>query len=170
MNCNVNQCALLQWITAGLAIPEVRGLHGDAGYLLNNMIAKFSLAADTYLISDGALAELKKMNVDLNKEHSRSFLYGKPKPFIYEHAIPVCIVRSLLLDSDPQKENISHTLKMAGEVALILRTEDNLLHKRGLSRKMPNDWSWGQNPLARYNAAGIIISDHRLKVKGAICR
>ena len=45
---NANQRALRLWVTAGLAIPEVTQLHGDAGYLLNNMIAKYTLAADTY--------------------------------------------------------------------------------------------------------------------------
>jgi hypothetical protein len=41
---NPDQVALLKWISAGLQIDEVRNLRGDAGYLLNNMIAKYTLA------------------------------------------------------------------------------------------------------------------------------
>ena len=47
---NTDQRALRLWFTAGLRIPEVAALYGDGGYLLNNMIAKYTLAADTYAI------------------------------------------------------------------------------------------------------------------------
>jgi len=44
MNWNSDQKALIQWITSSLKIKEVRDLKGDSGYLLNNMIAKVTLA------------------------------------------------------------------------------------------------------------------------------
>ena len=53
-NENVDQRALRLWLTAGLAIPEVAAFYGDAAYLINNMIAKYTLAADSYAISKGA--------------------------------------------------------------------------------------------------------------------
>ena len=43
MNWNSDQKALIQWITSGLKIKEVRDLKGDSGYLLNNMIAEATL-------------------------------------------------------------------------------------------------------------------------------
>ena len=46
MNWNSDQKVLIQWITSGLKIKEVRDLKGDSGYLLNNMIAKVTLAFD----------------------------------------------------------------------------------------------------------------------------
>ena len=49
---NEDQIALRRWLTAGLRIPEVADLHGDAGYLLNNMIAKYTLAASAYAVSE----------------------------------------------------------------------------------------------------------------------
>jgi hypothetical protein len=70
---NADQRALRLWLTAGLAIPEVVELHGDAGYLLNNMIAKYTLAADAYAISTGALAEFKRQGVDLTQTYSGHF-------------------------------------------------------------------------------------------------
>ena len=44
MNWNSDQKALMQWITSRFTIKEVRELKGDSGYLLNNMIAKVTLA------------------------------------------------------------------------------------------------------------------------------
>ena len=48
MNWNYDQKALIQWITSGLKIKEVRDLKGDSGYLLSNMIAKVTLACSEY--------------------------------------------------------------------------------------------------------------------------
>ena len=60
-------------------------------------------------------------------------------------------------------------LQAAGQVAVLLRTEDARLREVGLSSKMPKGWSLGDDPLARYRAAGIVLSDEVLKVSGAIC-
>ena len=43
MNWNSDQRALIQWITSGLKIKEVRDLKGDWGYLLNKMAAEVTL-------------------------------------------------------------------------------------------------------------------------------
>lgn len=69
---NKDQTALLEWITAGLQISEVRSLRGDAAYLLNNMIAKYSLAASEYLLSEQALARLQSDGFDLSRTYKRS--------------------------------------------------------------------------------------------------
>ena len=84
MTENADQRALRLWITAGLAIPEVVDGHGDAGYLLGNMIAKYTLAADAYAISQAALTRFEADGVDLVETHSRRRFYGKQSPFIYE--------------------------------------------------------------------------------------
>ncbi|MEE3043194.1 MAG: hypothetical protein VX948_20195 [Candidatus Latescibacterota bacterium] len=41
MEENQDRATLRKWLAAGLAIPGVRDGCGDAGYLLNNMIAKY---------------------------------------------------------------------------------------------------------------------------------
>jgi len=56
---NEHQRALRLWITAGLSIQQVVDLKGDTGYLLNNMIAKYTLAADHYAVSGAAKRKLK---------------------------------------------------------------------------------------------------------------
>ena len=167
---NFDQRALRLWLTAGLRIPEVVKLHGDAGYLLNNMIAKYTLAADVYAISIGALAEFQRRGVDLSAVHTRRSFYGKKSGFIYEHAVPAGVVRSALLGGPATDESVARCLRAAGQVTVLLRTDDARLREVGLASKMPAGWSLGDDPLARYQTAGIVLSKAVLKVTGAICR
>ncbi len=170
---NVDQRALRKWITAGLQIPEVHKLHGDAGYLLNNMIAKYTLAADTYAISIEALTNLEAKKVDLSKVHKRRTFYGKKSienPFIYEHAVPAGVIRKVILSCTPEEGAVARCLQAAGSVAILLRTEDFRLKQAGMNSKMPEGWKIGDDPLARYKTVGITLSDQVLRVEGAICR
>ena len=170
---NADQRALRKWLTAGLSIPAVVQLHGDAGYLLNNMIAKYTLAADTYTISAEALEEFELRGIDLSVTHSRRTFYGLQKggnPFIYEHAVPAGVIRDTLLTGPRTADAISQTLRDAGPVAVLLRTEDARLREAGLNARMPGGWVVGDDPLARYKEVGIVLSDQVLRVSGAICR
>ena len=169
----LDQVALRKWIAAGLGIPEVRALHGDAAYLLGNMIAKYTLAADHYAISVEAVAEFERLRVDLSQVYARSRFYGKrggKNPFIYEHPVPAGVIRDHLLSATHDRSTVGQVLRSAGQVAVLLRTEDDRLNEIGLSRSMPAGWSVGDDPLARYHAAGIELSDRALRVKGAIQR
>lgn len=173
MSENTDQIALRKWISAGLQIAEVRELHGDAGYLLNNMIAKYTLAADSYAISISALQEFHSQGVDLSSTYPRRAFYGKrggQNPFIYEHAVPACIVREELLRVSDDPVLISKTLLCAGKVAVLLREEDQKIRAAGLNSKMPSGWSFGDDPFARYKAVGILLSKEVLRISGAICR
>ena len=170
MKLNVDQIALIKWITAGLAINEVRELHGGAPYLFSNMIAKVTLAADQYFLSVNALNRLNQDKVDLKKIYKRSTFYGKKSPFMYEHTIPASIVRSKLLTVPPLEEEVINVLNQAGHVVMILREEDVLLRSNGLTRKMPHGWEWGDDPFDRYHSSGIKLSKTRIKMKGIICR
>ena len=170
---NADQRALRLWLTAGLAIPEVAALYGDAGYLLNNMIAKYTLAAETYAISTEALAEFDRRGIDLSQTYSRRTFYGKQggkNPFIYEHAVPAGVVRRALLEGPRTNEATALALRSVGPVAVLLRTEDARLKAAGLNAKMPTGWRLGDDPLTRYEAVNIVLSDHVLRVSGAICR
>lgn len=168
---NIDQVALLKWITAGLAINEVRKLHGDAGYLLNHLIAKFSLSASEYRLSKLALSQLVAEGIDLRETHKRSKLHRKNSPLLmYEHAIPARIVREELFRLKPTQKEVLKVLRKSGPVVIILRKENELLRKSGLNQDMPNGWKWGGNPLARYRIAGINISPKTIEVDGAIER
>ena len=171
MNWNSDQKALIQWITSGLKIKEVRDLKGDSGYLLNNMIAKVILASSEYPLSIGALQMFNMMKVDLKKRYKRGKFYGKKQPFVYEHSIPASIVRSKLLNCNPLSESeVEKIFLSAGSVVVILREEDKKLSSIKLARKMPKGWVWGDDPLARYEAAGIKVSREKLLLEGSICR
>jgi hypothetical protein len=167
---NNDQIALLEWITAGLQIEQVRNLNGDAGYLLNNMIAKYSLAAGDYLLSQGALLRLERDGVDLTRSHKRSRLYGKQSPYLYEHSIPASLVRARLLNLQPVREDVAQILAAAGPVAMLLREEDDVLRRSGMRSSMPVGWRWGDDPLARYRAAGITMAEQTIRIEGKICR
>ncbi len=171
MDWNPDQRALIQWITSGLRIDEVRDLKGDSGYLLSNMIAKVTLASSFYHISNEALKVIKERNIDLNNRYKRAKFYGTKQPFVYEHSIPASIVRSKLLEQAPlEQTEVEDILSKAGYVAMILREEDKKLSSMKLARKMPQGWVWGDDALARYKVAEIKLSKEKLLVEGPICR
>ena len=81
---NEDQKFLLEWIVAGLKnIANRDNLKGDAGYLLNNMIAKYTLFASKYRISEKALIFMKKKHgFDPDKTYKRRAFYGKSSGLI----------------------------------------------------------------------------------------
>jgi hypothetical protein len=87
---NEDQKVLLDWIVAGLKIIKDEGnLRGDAGYLLNNMIAKYTLFASEYRISIKAEEYMREEHqFDPENFYKRRAFYGKSKGVIYEHPIP----------------------------------------------------------------------------------
>ena len=84
--------------------------------------------------------------------------------------VPAGIVRNRLLKSGRTEGTVSHVLQNLGFVAVLLRSEDQKLRDAGLNGKMPDGWKWGDEPLERYRAVGIELSDQVLRVKGAIMR
>lgn len=78
----------------------------------------------------------------------------------FEHVIPLEVVAQNIFDVvnnssaiDDIKNILDHTM-----VAWITKNEDSNLNAAGLKAKMPgNDPNDMSNPLARYNAVGIII-------------
>lgn len=166
----LDQKALLKWIVAGLSIPEVRVFHGNTNYILSNMIAKYTLAAPEYLMSSAAYALAVEEGFDTSIRYRRSRFYGKQTPFTYDHAIPVNVVRTQLLETPTSPENIEIILQNAGPVLMITCDENHSLNQKGLRQRMPDGWSWNDNHLARYDYCGISIAKEKLKVCGAIRR
>ena len=167
---NIDQLALRKWITAGLQIDEVREMNGDAGYLLSNMIAKYTLASSRYRLSAEAFSWFHSRGIDLMKEYARSRYYGKNSAVMYEHSIPSNTVRTVFLSQDPTESSVRSVLQSAGEVVVVMRDEDERLASIGLAKKMPEGWEYGDDPHARYAKAGIQLSDSFLRVKGKIKR
>ncbi|GAB6283463.1 MAG: hypothetical protein STSR0008_22310 [Ignavibacterium sp.] len=167
---NIDQIALSKWIFCGIKIQEVAQLNGDAAYLLSNMIAKYSLAADTYALSMNAVKELKYQNIDLTLIYNRSKFYGKKSLFIYEHPVPCSRIREEILKVAHSYDLLIKVLEESGPVTIILRSENEIISKKKLTKKMPEGWNWGDDIFARYHYSGIQLSDKNLKVKGGIKR
>jgi hypothetical protein len=167
---NKDQKALLEWICAGLSIPGVVSGAGDSKYLLSNMIAKIAAASDEYHLSLSAENVLRDQGADLNDAYKRSRYYGKKSPFIYEHPVPASVIRSEILSSASNRSRVREILSAETPVAVITREENKTLDSLKLKNKMPDDWRFGDSVWARYRVAGIIMSDVRLKVTGAIKR
>jgi len=132
---------------------------------LNDFIRSFSLY--------DALVQFQSQGVDLTKTYLRRAFYGKQggrNPFIYEHVVPASVIREQLIANRRNHEKIKEILSNTGQVAVILREEDKKLRKAGLAFKMPEDWSFGDDLLARYDTVGVVLSDKFLNVTGAICR
>jgi len=172
---NEDQKVLLAWIVAGLKIAKDEGnFRGDAGYLLNNMIAKYTLFASEYRISMKAEKYMrKKYQFGPEKTYKRRAFYGKSKGVIYEHPIPATVVRKKLFDlKKPTEVSVKEILQESGQVTVLLRVgEDDDLRAAGLSSQMPLGWEWDTDSKdARYKEVGIDISTVALKVDGAVCR
>lgn len=134
------------------------------------MIAKFTLSASEYRISEQAFSKFQALGTDLSEIHKRSKFYGKNSLFIYDHAIPATIVRDQLLRVKPTQQSVVRVLRKAGPVVVVFREEDKLLRKHRLNQDMPEGWKWGGNPLVRYRRAGINTTIQTLNVAGAIQR
>jgi hypothetical protein len=172
---NEDQKVLLEWIVAGLKIAKDEGnFRGDAGYLLNNMIAKYTLFASEYRISIKAEEYMREEHqFDPENFYKRRAFYGKSKGVIYEHPIPATVVRKKLFDlKKPTEASVREILQKSGKVTVLLREgEDDDLRAAGLSSQMPLGWEWDTDSKdARYKEIGIDISTAVLKVDGAVCR
>ena len=146
-------------------------------YGLDNYIAKYSLANNSYYISNSALTYVQQnLNNDLN---NGGLLRRRKKNHTikYDHAIPVNIVRRRLIElTDKTPENINRILAESNYVT-ILTTEENIrLNNRGLRQNMPNNTIWEPiNPFARYidiqlNEFGNIDNVQQITMRGAIVR
>ena len=164
---NKDKIALRYMIKAALECPEFIEGHGDGKYLFSNMVAKFTLADDHYRFTEGALKVFIENGGDVNKVYSRSSLYGKKSPFIYEHAIPARVVRDMIIENPDKVDEI---LDNVGEVFITLRTEDEILRKNGYQSNMSEGWEFGDSHTDRYDECNIKISNTVLEMKGAIKR
>jgi hypothetical protein len=74
---------------------------------------------------------------------------------IMDHAIPVSILRLLMIERAPKSTNeVRKFLKQYYTLGLITKDEDVLLNQKGLGRSMPADWD-GKCRFARYAKVGI---------------
>ena len=150
------------------ALIKVEGIfdHGsDTQYGLINYIAKFSLGADSYYISEHAYSKLSD-----DPPYRRRGSFPK-KIFTFEHPIPANVTRSMLRElvyQDTSLDKVAKILTSTDYVVALTQEENNRI-KKEYKTKLPKDWKVGDDPFIRYKDTGIIIS-RKISVQGAIVR
>lgn len=170
---------------------------GDMNYVFRNMIAKYASSTDQYYVSEGVedlidtqpvfeVARNAKGPLNLRKlfygAKSESSKLGKPTMF--EHSIPVAVVRDELLKAREKlyssgcsevnfRADVESILKLSGRVVIVLKEEDKRLSRS----KMPSTWNYfsddNENDLERYSLASPpvrISPKYKLYRDKHICR
>jgi hypothetical protein len=176
MRLNVPQLMWIDVITAILAQPTFDIKIGNMGYVFKNMIAKFVSSSDYYRVSTGVFNSIIKPNLELHQLilndtalNMKKYFYGRDRPTLLEHMVPTSVTAKALLalGKEPTKEQVSFILRNSGEIAIILREENNLLPRS----KMPENWNFSDSYHARYLKAGVTLEDGiRVKRNGSIYR
>ena len=175
---NKNQIFLREWITFALENDHIKELRenktsiGDSKYLLSNMIAKYITFHSEANLSKSAYEKMESEGIDFDEEHSRRSFYGKKTGYVYEHPIPVNIVRDKLLEKKYSDKEIKNILSNAGNIWIITRNEDNRLNELKLTHCLPKGCKF-DSPSSfkeRYKLADISDSGYQVKLKGAVVR
>ncbi len=160
---NKAQLMWLDVITAVLQQPTFEMSIGGMSYVFRNIIAKFVSSSEFYKVSKGTekiiLGDADLLQQVENKApiDMKKHFYGRDKQTLLEHMVPTSIIAKLLIDLGPQpsRAQVEKILAGAGDVVIILRTENKLLSKS----KMPERWTISDSPVCRYDDAGVYISD-----------
>jgi len=121
-----------------------------------NYVAKYSLAADKYLITEKALDHITQKNF-LKNGSLRKGIKSKKNGFTYEHPIPSNIISSEILKFRENKNMITRILNWSDLIVVLTSEENSCLTHSGFERKMPDNWQFFKsNPFARYELAGLL--------------
>ena len=108
-------------------------------------------------ISVGALDALARGACKKKMKHGREDLRDHSDRLIVDHAVPLAEICAMLFQPgrtwprDGLRTMLAHHLRRG----LLTKAEDRQLDARGLNSSMPNGWTEGGDPFARYRAAGI---------------
>jgi hypothetical protein len=88
---------------------------------------------------------------------------GRPAPYrlIVEHAVPVRVLRELILADRAlwEREPLERFLERWFRRGVLTKDEDDLLNAAGLRQDMPAGWRLGDDPFARYGYVGLQRAD-----------
>lgn len=137
-----------------------------------NYVAKYSLAKDTYLITDLAKNHLNKNNFLTNKG-LRKGQKSKKNGFTYEHPVPSNIIGSEILKHRKDNETVKKILNWTDLITILTTEEDNALSNAGLIKNMPEGWRFFKDdPFERYKKVGLEDGENlsRIDVYGPLKR
>lgn len=174
---NKNKELLLEMIYRVSSIKNLDLTVGDSKYLLSNMIAKYTNSDKIYLSKKTKeLLESKETTIGGDVKYLSKF-YGKTSSFykkhkiqfVADHVVPCNIMLTHILNSDKEKETIRKILDN-NKVVMLLKEEDELLHKIGFGKKVCDQFHIENNIWGRYNKSNIQVTDHYFVNTGPIFR
>ena len=143
--------------------------HSAIRYGILNYVAKFSLANDTYLITEKCKKNLKEAGLITKGKLLRKHK-GKKNKFTFEHPVPSNVIADLIL-FDPNDEKRIKNILLKTNLVTVLTYEENSLLNKSLVANMPNNWSYDSGDFfARYKKSALEIPSERIEVHGAIKR
>jgi hypothetical protein len=174
---NKNQELLLEMIYRVAGIETLDLSVGDSKYLLSNMIAKYTNSDKIYLSKKTKdLLESKNIGIFGDVKYQSQFygkrcsFYKKNKiQFVVDHVIPCNVMLSHILSSDKEKETIKKILDN-NRVVMLLKEEDDLLHKLGFGKKTCEEFHIETNIWGRYEKASIEVTENYFVNVGSIFR
>ena len=137
-----------------------------------NYVAKYSLAADKYLITERALDHLTQNNF-LKNGTLRRGIKSKKNGFTYEHPVPSNIIGSEILKHRKDNETVKKILNWTDLITILTTEEDNALSNAGLIKNMPEGWRFFKDdPFERYKKVGLEDGENlsRIDVYGPLKR
>lgn len=139
-------------------------------YNILNLIARFSLANDTYLQTEIAKAHLVENTFMKDGQMTRSRKSQK-NGFTYEHPVPCSVTCDLIMKDRFNDDAIKEILIKTNIVTILTAAENNLLNQHNLQSKMPKNWCFEtDNMFARYEVAGVEIPIKVVRMSGTINR
>ena len=144
---------------------------GDIRYGILNYVARFSLANDTYMVTDKSRRHLYQ-NGFLKDGRLLRAKKSRKNGFTYEHAIPSNVIANQLFNNRNSADRMRDILMFSNLVTILTDEENAMLSKLYVS-KMPQDWEFFvSSPFARYIDCGLIEHqiEETVKVYGAITR
>ena len=161
----------IQVISRVVSSPDFKLELGDMKYTLGNMIAKMVSSNKIYKITKGGWDYGKLKGYDMTKEiNVCSAFYGHKHKTTLEHMVPCSVIRTEILNSNRTEAELEDILCKSGFVTIMLKEENSLLTLTGQKQKMPGNWKFGDDPIKRYEYAGIDLHLKDIKRKGRICR
>lgn len=75
---------------------------------------------------------------------------------VKDHCVPVSVLREIIFDSHAlTTEYVEQLMLRFYRVGVITKEEDDLLTAEGMRSAMPDGWTAGDNPFARYDHVGV---------------
>jgi hypothetical protein len=139
-------------------------------YNILNLIARWSLANDTYLLTEIARNHLVENKFMQDEKMTRSKKSQK-NGFTYEHPVPSNEICELIMKDRFNDDAIKEILFKTNIVTVITKKENDLLNENKLSSKMPIDWCFETDDMfARYKNSGVEVPTKVIGMSGAIYR